>query len=66
MLLGGSVDQNVIPVDVPVGALHNRREAPAVGELDVLDDVDALGVGLGSHTVHLWRPMDSIVDSKAE
>ena len=46
MLLGGSVDQNVIPMDVPVGALYNRREAPAVGVLDVLDDVDALGVGL--------------------
>jgi hypothetical protein len=38
----------------PVGALYNRREAPAVGVLDVLDDVNALGIGLGSHTVHLW------------
>src|ERR1017187_9913332 len=66
MLLGGSVDENVIPVNVSVGALYNRREAPAVGVLDVLYDVDALGVGLGSHTVHLWCPMDSIVDSKVK
>jgi hypothetical protein len=66
LLLGGSVYQNVIPLDILVGAFYNWREALTAGVLDVLDDVDALGVGLGRHTVHLWGSLDSIVDSKAE
>jgi hypothetical protein len=42
-------DEDRIPADIPVRFAGERSEAPAFVELDVLDDIDAIGIGFGRH-----------------
>jgi len=42
-------DQDRIPANITVRFAGEGSEAPAFVELDVLDDVDAIGIGVGWH-----------------
>jgi hypothetical protein len=42
-------DEDRIPADIPVRFAGEGSEAPAFVELYVLDDIDAIGIGVGRH-----------------
>src|SRR5260370_38442485 len=42
-------DEDRIPADIPVRFAGEGSEAPAFVELAVLDDSDAIGIGVGRH-----------------
>ena len=48
-----TVNENVVPMDVARGAARDRRETPAAIVLDVLGDVDAVGVRVNCHIIHI-------------
>src|ERR1039458_6094179 len=54
-----STDQHMIPMNASIGARYDRRKAPTLGVLDVLDDVDSLRVRLAGHTVTSGAYVDS-------
>jgi hypothetical protein len=45
--LAARFDEERIPADIAVRFAGERSEAPAFVELDVLDDIDAIGIGVG-------------------
>ena len=48
-MLSTVFDEDRIPADVTVRFAGEGSETPAFVELDVLDDVDAIGIGVGWH-----------------
>lgn len=65
VMLGLSMEDDVVPVDAAIGSSGEGSEAPAaIRMFDVFCDVDALGLDWDCHTVLRDGNVDSIADSK--